>query len=216
MRGASPISEWALRLYSYSTQACRRLVEEGEREIGQVFQHGDQPALDRTPERLLGSQLSSRSQQCGAHRRATASATRARRVSASTRKRRCPAPNLHARWIGMEGRKDGHPGRRTVTYKATRDERPGFRVASERRNDAVLAEGVDDADGKRPGLEMRVQIASGRERPEPRNIQALRIRLAIEEGLLDRRRSNPSSASSCNRIPPEAPDRPNCRHGRPW
>ena len=26
----------------------RRLVEEGEREIGQVFQHGDQPALDRT------------------------------------------------------------------------------------------------------------------------------------------------------------------------
>src|SRR5208283_1795748 len=80
-------------------------------------------------------------------------------------------------------RKDGHPGRRTVTYKATRDER--FPVASERRNDAVLAEGVDDADGKRPGLEMRVQIASGRERPEPRNIQALRIRLVIEEGLLD-------------------------------
>jgi hypothetical protein len=31
----------------------RRLVEEGERQIGHVLQHGDEPALDRAPERLL-------------------------------------------------------------------------------------------------------------------------------------------------------------------
>ena len=31
----------------------RRLVEERQRQIGHVLQHGDQPALDRTPERLL-------------------------------------------------------------------------------------------------------------------------------------------------------------------
>jgi hypothetical protein len=40
----------------------RRLVEEGERQIGHMLQHGDETALDRAPERLLlgvlkGSQL---------------------------------------------------------------------------------------------------------------------------------------------------------------
>jgi len=31
----------------------RRLVEEGERQIGHMLQHGDETALDRAPERLL-------------------------------------------------------------------------------------------------------------------------------------------------------------------
>src|SRR5467141_4590701 len=31
----------------------RRLVEDRKREIGDILQHGDQPPLNRTPERLL-------------------------------------------------------------------------------------------------------------------------------------------------------------------
>ena len=51
--GASPISEWSLRLYSCSTQACVASLRKAEREVGHVLQHGDQPALDRAPEGLL-------------------------------------------------------------------------------------------------------------------------------------------------------------------
>ena len=51
--GASPISAWSLRLYSCSAQAWVASFRKRKRQVRHVLQHGDQPALDRAPERLL-------------------------------------------------------------------------------------------------------------------------------------------------------------------
>ena len=47
--GASPISEWGLRLYSYSTHACVASLRKRKVRSGYVLQHGEQPALRPAP-----------------------------------------------------------------------------------------------------------------------------------------------------------------------
>src|SRR5271157_4650407 len=51
--GASPISEWTLRLYSYSTQACVASLSAASVRSGTSSSMAMSPALDRAPERLL-------------------------------------------------------------------------------------------------------------------------------------------------------------------